>query len=520
MKLMCYALNEFAPKLVAARPQRQWMDDFTDRHAYRCLPLSIANAHGWNVLCPRPIEIEWNGGPTVADLTVRALSPWPDGQPIEHFCRSNFSRGIVTFHLDYLFRTEPGWDLLATGPFNQPKDNAAPLTGIMEADWLPYPFTMNWQVLRPGRVVFEEDEPFCFIFPIPKQALVECELEIQFLEQNPELCRQHEEFRQARDSFMQKFNAGDADTIRQAWQKYYFVGRHPDGTEAKNHINKLRLKEPVGCRAKPGTNAAGDPAVERKSHSTAGPRCSPDSPLNRMEKTRSDRNERGLQRIGPDGHIADWRDIRVVRQSEDADYCDFAVVDNLLSPAECESLCRAFEEMSDRIFTSSEIDPYWNNRFIWFADVAAARPADGEIMIDAQRAAIALVREFYQITAPLYADLLQLVQWEAGMFMRPHADNANPDGSTHDMAHRDLSGIVYLNDDYEGGELYFTALDIAIKPKRGMFVGMTAGFHHEHGVLRVSSGKRLTMPFFMTFDPQYADRKLLEYPQQRQPAPT
>ena len=56
------------------------------------------------------------------------------------------------------------------------------------------------------------------------------------------------------------------------------------------------------------------------------------------------------------------------------------------------------------------------------------------------------------------------------------------------MSHRDLSGIVYVNDDYEGGELYFTALDIAIKPKRGMFVGMTAGFHHEHGVLRVETG--------------------------------
>ena len=167
MKLTCYALHEFAPKLVAARPQRQWMDEFTDRHPYRCLPLSIANAHGWEALCPRPIEIEWNGGPSVSDLVVRALKPWPEGQHLDHFCRSNFSRGIVTFHLDYLFKTEPGWDLLATGPFNWPKDNAAPLTGIIESDWLPYPFTMNWQLLRPGRIVFEEDEPFCFIFPVP-----------------------------------------------------------------------------------------------------------------------------------------------------------------------------------------------------------------------------------------------------------------------------------------------------------------------------------------------------------------
>ena len=515
MRLTCYALHEFAPKLVAARPLRKWMDEFTDRHPYRCLPLSIANAHGWEALCPAPIEIEWNGGPAVADLTVRALKPLPGNQHLDHFCRSNFSHGIVTFHLDYLFRTDPGWDLLATGSFNEPKDNAAPLTGIMEADWLPYPFTMNWQIMRPGRVVFEEDEPFCFLFPIPKQALLECQPEIRALADDPELTRQHEEFRKARDSFMQKFNAGDAATIKQAWQRYYFVGRHPDGTEAAGHLNKLRLKEPVDRRQKPAPALAPAQPVEADhaaSTTSAAAKWKAESPLNAMRKTRSDRNERGLQRIGPDGRITDWSGIRVVRRSEDADFCDFVVIDNLVSTAECESLCGAFRELSHQMFKSDKIDPYWNNRFIWFADIARARPADGEIMLGAQRHAIEMMRDFYQITAPLYADMLQIVQWEAGMFMRPHADNANPDGSAHEMAHRDFAGVVYLNDDYEGGELYFTALDIAIKPKRGMFLGMTAGFHHEHGVLRVTAGTRLTMPFFLTFDSQYADRGLIEHP--------
>jgi leucine proline-enriched proteoglycan (leprecan) len=96
------------------------------------------------------------------------------------------------------------------------------------------------------------------------------------------------------------------------------------------------------------------------------------------------------------------------------------------------------------------------------------------------------------------------------MFMPPHADNANPDGTPNKMAHRDLSGIIYLNDDYEGGELYFTALDIAVKPRRGMLIGITAGFHHEHAVLRVEKGTRLTMPFFLTFDAEKSDRKLLQ----------
>jgi len=60
-----------------------------------------------------------------------------------------------------------------------------------------------------------------------------------------------------------------------------------------------------------------------------------------------------------------------------------------------------------------------------------------------------------------------------------------------------------------GGEFYFTALDTVIKPKKGMFVGFTASFYHEHAVLRVEKSQRLTMPFFLTFDRGRADPSLL-----------
>ena len=34
-----------------------------------------------------------------------------------------------------------------------------------------------------------------------------------------------------------------------------------------------------------------------------------------------------------------------------------------------------FREIAGLMFRSDQIDPYWNNRFIWHADIAAARPA-------------------------------------------------------------------------------------------------------------------------------------------------
>jgi hypothetical protein len=242
-RLVCYAVNEFVPKIVAARPERDWMDAQPNRHPYRCLPLAVANAYGWHLLCPAPIEIDWNGGPGADDLKIRALKPM--GRLVETFCRSVFCFGIVTMHINYIFQTDPGWDLLATGPANSPKDNAYPLTGIIETSWLPYPFTMNWQVLRPGRVSFEEDEPFCSIVPIQKNAVLECRPEIRPLSDDPELEAQAKAWRTERFHFNARFYSGDPEARRQGWSKRYFLGERMDGTPVDGHVNKLRLKEPL-----------------------------------------------------------------------------------------------------------------------------------------------------------------------------------------------------------------------------------------------------------------------------------
>ncbi len=94
------------------------MDATPDRHAYRCLPLAIANAHGWEVAAPCAFEVRWNGGDLARDLTVNAAEEFPG---FDEFARSHFANGVVTFHIGYLVRTDPGWHTIATGPFNTPE---------------------------------------------------------------------------------------------------------------------------------------------------------------------------------------------------------------------------------------------------------------------------------------------------------------------------------------------------------------------------------------------------------------
>ena len=98
---------------------------------------------------------------------------------------------------------------------------------------------------------FEEDEPFCFFLPVRKDVLPNTEIHIHRLSDHAELEARHNQFRDARTAFMERIKAGDPDAIKEAWQRHYFVGRHPDGVLAPEHLNKLRLSEPIDVREPP-----------------------------------------------------------------------------------------------------------------------------------------------------------------------------------------------------------------------------------------------------------------------------
>lgn len=53
---------------------------------------------------------------------------------------------------------------------------------------------------------------------------------------------------------------------------------------------------------------------------------------------------------------------------------------------------------------------------------------------------------------------------------------------------RVLSGLIYLNDNYEGGEIYFDTKDIKIKPEEGDVVFFPSGYTHSHASLPVTKG--------------------------------
>lgn len=244
MELNCYVYPGCAPRIRAASSSREWMDATPERFAYRCLPLNIANSHGWEILSPCGFEAEWNGGSRVEDVTVR---PDPGTEP--HVAPvALFGQGTFTFHVEGLFRTAEGVDLWVGGSPNAAKDGVAPLGGIIETDWTPYSFTMNWRFTRPGHVIrFEENEPFCFFFPVERRLIESVEPRIAPIEEHPELKRQFEEWSASRDAFQQAVAETRPANPSEKWQKFYYRGLNADGSRgAPDHRSKLRLKDFAG----------------------------------------------------------------------------------------------------------------------------------------------------------------------------------------------------------------------------------------------------------------------------------
>ena len=195
----------------------------------------------------------------------------------------------------------------------------------------------------------------------------------------------------------------------------------------------------------------------------------------------------------------------------DYDAQDFIIIPDFLTAEECDRLTTMFNRLHGLVKHRRIGIDFWEGRIVYMGDVAEHDASAAAIMGDFQKRATAMLGEFYALTSPLWTDTVQLNIWERGSFLPCHTDNSNPDGTSHSTPWRDFSSIVYLNDDYEGGELYFTAQDRVLKPRRGMLVAFSAGYHHEHGVLKVTRGRRITMPAFYTFDKRKADQHI--YPE-------
>lgn len=220
-----------------APAMREWMQQTAFQVANRCLPLVIANQAGWVIRCPYRFKATWNGkqGP---DALVLEFPDREERAPRQ--ISSIFGEGIISFSIPWLFRTSDGYALQVRGPTNSFKDSVVPLDGLVETDWSPYTFTMNWKVTKPKTEVwFKKDEPVCMIAPFPIGILERFAVRHEHIESEPDLFDAFLKWRESRSKQYRDLEAKGTPSFRLD----YVRGSKPDGTFANAHWSRLKLAE-------------------------------------------------------------------------------------------------------------------------------------------------------------------------------------------------------------------------------------------------------------------------------------
>jgi hypothetical protein len=235
-RLIWYREQGPAPDIRPAPLQRDWMDATPEKYAYRCLPLNIANAQGWELLNISAFTAIWDGG-----IHKHSIKLDFDDPKLPPLAMSHFGSGILTFSIRGLFRTPSGIDLAVMGPVNRPKAGIQALMGIIETDWSEFGFTMNWLFTDKDRPVrFEKDEAFATLVPVPRTLAESLDPVIMEGSMDEALWRKHMAHRLSRADFIEDLKVENSQAREKGWQRAYFNG--PDEAVDPEHRTKVRLK--------------------------------------------------------------------------------------------------------------------------------------------------------------------------------------------------------------------------------------------------------------------------------------
>jgi len=115
---------------------------------------------------------------------------------------------------------------------------------------------------------------------------------------------------------------------------------------------------------------------------------------------------------------------------------------------------------------------------------------------DAQYAAVQDYSKMYRINNLRYWEAFNFVRYGEGQHFMEHHDHGYSYNCT-------LSLVSYLNDDYEGGEIFFRLQGLDYKPKAGDTVLFPSNFMYPHTAKVVTKGIKYSLVTMLDYSDKY-----------------
>lgn len=169
---------------------------------------------------------------------------------------------------------------------------------------------------------------------------------------------------------------------------------------------------------------------------------------------------------------------------------------NYLSEVDLKKLQEYVRTTDDWLETPN--DPLWSKRAIHSQTMNNKEIKD--VMFSLGSSIISDIAHHYNVEKKLEPDVLALIRKFPAASEPSHSDSTGNSGEDNGTSHRAYSALLYLNDDFDGGELLFHNQNVLLKPEPNMAVFFPSTFEYVHSVQELRSGIRYNVTMFFQYE--------------------
>jgi hypothetical protein len=151
--------------------KRDWMDQTSENHAYRCFPVTQANVIGYSLSCKEDIDFIWDGINDQSGDRVKIFSP--------EDAYSGRGQSSISLKTGLVFRTDKNISMLTINPVNYFNDDFETMSSLISTSFYdnPLPLAIKAKVANK-RVVIKAGTPVATVIPISLTQLNNTEITI------------------------------------------------------------------------------------------------------------------------------------------------------------------------------------------------------------------------------------------------------------------------------------------------------------------------------------------------------
>lgn len=139
--------------------KRDWMDNTSENHAYRCFPVTQANVIGWNLFCTEDIVFTWDGINDQTDQHVKIYNP--------ESAYSGRGQSSISLSTGLIFRTEQDVSIWTINPVNYFNNDFETMSNLMTTSFYDNPLPLAIKAKKANEVTtIKAGTPIATIIPI------------------------------------------------------------------------------------------------------------------------------------------------------------------------------------------------------------------------------------------------------------------------------------------------------------------------------------------------------------------